>query len=201
MTPRNASFHVFSSPFGHFSLPFSSTSGKSPIRSLTHGYNGGERGHTGEGADVPPLRTCVGFGRFTNRGGIDCGSHWGMKGEGYEKTWLICAGMTSVDQVEIGTGALRSDLFPLRLSRSCLTGPHLSDPTPLGLFKLMTIITSPFTAATNNPEQFADVVHATNPISLRASLPSHPINLTCQTPSSPSLVLPRRSTRRYLYQV
>jgi hypothetical protein len=39
VTPRNEAFHVFSSPLGHFSSPFSSTSGKSPTRDLTHGYN------------------------------------------------------------------------------------------------------------------------------------------------------------------
>lgn len=46
------------------------------------------------------------------------------------------------------------------------------------------IITSPFTVATNNPEQFHDVVvvpvvyEYTNLISFQASLPSHPTTVT-----------------------
>jgi hypothetical protein len=101
---RNAAFHAFSSPLGHFSSPFSSTSGKSPMRGLTHEYNGGVRGgRTSEGADVPPLRTCGGR-RFSNTAGIKCVC-WSHCPRGLRakesirgRKWLICAGkMTSVD--------------------------------------------------------------------------------------------------------
>ena len=65
---RKAAFHACSSPFGHFSWPFSSTSGKSPVSKC----GGSERYRSQDLEELLPVRerTCLLFARGPTSGGL-----------------------------------------------------------------------------------------------------------------------------------